>query len=61
MSRPFGLSYNSNPVMRTAAVNLLKQFTEPDDPAGMQVELWGSDRTLRMALPESTAPFGVES
>jgi len=45
------------PVMRTAAVNLLKQFTPPDDPGGIQVELWGSDRTLRMALPESTAPL----
>lgn len=49
------LRFPSN-TTRSAAVALLQQFTEPQDPNSIQVELWTADRSFVLALPDGSSP-----
>jgi len=48
-------AYLASPASNTrpAASRLLEQFTPPQDPNSIQVELWNADRSLVTALPAS--------
>jgi hypothetical protein len=46
-----------SPATRPGAVANLEQFTGPQDPNGIQVELWSADHTLALAAPDGSTPL----
>jgi len=44
------------PATRTGAIGALKQFSAPQDPNSLQVELWTADHSLVLTFPENLAP-----
>ena len=47
---------SASPATRTGAIDALKQFSAPQDPNSLQVELWTADHSLALSLPENLAP-----
>jgi signal transduction histidine kinase len=41
---------------RPGAATLLQQFTAPQDPNSIQVEVWNADRSFVLALPDGSSP-----
>ena len=47
---------SDSPATRTGAIGALKQFSAPQDPNSLQVELWTANRSLVLTFPENLAP-----
>lgn len=47
---------SDSPTTRTGAIGALKQFSAPQDPNSLQVELWTANRSLVLTFPENLAP-----
>src|SRR6266478_2069481 len=55
-------AYLSSPsdTTRPVAVTVLQQFTAPQDPNSLQVEVWNADRSFVLASPAGSAPEPAE-
>jgi signal transduction histidine kinase len=55
-------AYLSSPsdTTRPVAVTALQQFTAPQDPNSLQVEVWNADRSFVLASPAGSAPEPAE-
>lgn len=50
------LQYPS-PANRSSATAILEQFTAPNDPLGLQVELWDTNHSLVLTVPNGASPL----
>ncbi len=46
---------SDSPATRTEAIGALKQFSAPQDPNSLQIELWTADHSLALTFPENLA------
>jgi PAS domain S-box-containing protein len=46
--------------MRSRALAVLQQFESEQDPNSLQVELWNSNHTLALALPDGSSPVSAD-
>lgn len=49
-----------SPATQSAASATLEQFTAPQDPLGLQVELWDAKHSLVLTLPNGALPVAVD-
>lgn len=53
------LQYPS-PATRSSATAILEQFTAPNDPLGVHVELWDTNHSLVLILPDGASPLTAD-
>jgi PAS domain S-box-containing protein len=49
-----------SPATQSGASAILEQFTAPQDPLGLQVELWDTNHSLVLTLPNSVSPVTAD-
>jgi PAS domain S-box-containing protein len=49
-----------SPATQSGASAILEHFTAPQDPLGLQVELWDTKHSLVLTVPEAASPVAVD-